>query len=408
MTKPPAILHPESQKASYLAHGVLCALGTAVVAAVATMIWHGAGKVPPPVVAAGGGGAAGPLPVSPPPYSSSVMPADVALLPAAPPPPPASLAAPTAPPSSFSGLQQPPAPTPAALANQPPQPVMNSLPPTSGVPMSIPGVPAGPSSALPDTPRPALPPGRELKDPRAIESVMAAREVRKTQDMQAALNELRTADLREPNHPEILGEMALTYELMGIESKAQSYWRQIVALGEGVAGGYYALAKSKLEGAPGGPGGSPPAASPVNLGNCQVIQDPTVQKGERITVRVPIIATRGATINPAEMTIHVLLYESVNNGAYIEQVRGSEPRENWVSQPVNWQDTPEETLDLVYDLPAPPPEQVRDLGRRKFHGYVVKLFYQDRLVGEQIHPESLRSVTQKGGPAGADDSLFRR
>lgn len=180
-----------------------------------------------------------------------------------------------------------------------------------------------------------------------------------------------------------------------------------MAMGEAVAGGYYTLAKLKLEG--GAPAGAAAeGSSPVTLGNCQLLRDPTVQKGERITVRVPIIGSRGATINPDQMVIHVLLYESVNNGAYIEQVRSGQPVQDWVSKPINWQDTPEETLDVTYDLPEPSPDQIRDLGKREFHGYIVKLFYRDRLVGEQIHPESLRGMSQRGGGPGLDDALFRR
>jgi hypothetical protein len=291
------------------------------------------------------------------------------------------------------------------LASQPPPPVTNTLPPLSGVAMTPSGIPPVGLPSTPPSRLPALPPGKELKNPQAKESVMAAREARKLQDMQAALNELRTADLREPNHPEILGEMALTYEAMGLNAKSQSYWRQIAALGEAEAGGYFLLAKSKLDAAASTPAQGAPA-SPVSLGTCQVIQDPTVQKGERITVRVPIISTPGATIDPSQMTIHVLLFESVNNGERIEQVRAAPPKESWVSEPVNWQDTREELVDVVYDLPPPTAEQIRDLGKRKFHGYVVKLFYQDRLVGEQVQPESLRETAQRNTPGGLDNALF--
>ncbi len=405
MTKPPAILHPEAHKAAYLAHGVLCVLAGAAVAGVAWVLWQGVGRGQgQPVVSQAPPAYPGYAPTYGAPPSPTLMPPDYGALPT---PPPAASPLPPAAPSSFSGLQQPPIPSPAALANQPPQPVLNTLPPLSGVPMAVPGVTSQGRSGEPEVPTPTVPPGREIRNPQAKESVIAAREVRRLQDMSAALNELRTADMREPNHPEILGEMALTYELMGIESKAQIYWKQVMAMGEAVAGGYYTLAKLKLEG--GAPAGAAAeGSSPVTLGNCQLLRDPTVQKGERITVRVPIIGSRGATINPDQMVIHVLLYESVNNGAYIEQVRSGQPVQDWVSKPINWQDTPEETLDVTYDLPEPSPDQIRDLGKREFHGYIVKLFYRDRLVGEQIHPESLRGMSQRGGGPGLDDALFRR
>jgi hypothetical protein len=413
MPQSSAILHPDSDKAHYLAQGVLCVLAASTVAGVAWAFWHGVGQSAAPGNGApvatstglqtpAGSAAPAPTPLTLPP--STPLPSESTVL--APPVLPTNLSAPSPTVSTFP-LEHPPTPTASTLASLPPAPVTNTLPPLTGVPMTPSTMTSLGESAPAPSRLPALPPGKELKNPQARESVAAAREARRLQDMRAALDELRTADLREPNHPEIIGEMALTYEAMGIGTKAQANWKQIAAMGEAEAGGYYLLAMSKLdaaaEAAP-APGAPP---SPVRLGNCQVIQDPTVQKGERITVRVPVISNPGATINPGEMAIHVLLFESVNNGERIEQVRAAPPKESWVSEPVNWQDeTREELVDVVYDLPPPTAEQIRDLGKRKFHGYIVKLFYQDRLVGEQVQPESLRETARRSTPGGLDNSLF--
>jgi hypothetical protein len=244
-----------------------------------------------------------------------------------------------------------------------------------------------------------VPAGRELSQPLVLEAMAAGRQARLQGDMQGALQSFRSADLRVPSHPEILSEMALTYEAMGIMSKATPLWKTVVAMGESGAGGYYALAASKLGSGP--EMGSAPPSDPVTLGNCQVIR-----AGDRVTVRVPLVALPGAIIDPTQMDIHVFLFEKVN-GERIEQVRAEAPAPNWVSAPVDWKDGNEELMDLVYNLPAPKPEEVRDLGKRTFHGFLVRFFYQNKLVGEQAQPEDLVDFSSQPSSApGVDNSLF--
>lgn len=308
-----------------------------------------------------------------------------------------------------------------------------SLPPISGIPLSSDGT--GLPSALPSqgslstlpqtlpppsTPvlssvpsgygqpsvRPTVPPGQQLVSPQLIEAVQAARQVRELGDTVAALESLRTADIREPNHPEIIGEMALTYEIMGLTAKARDAWKTVLAMGEGRAGGYYVLAQSKLDGVSLEATGTP---QPVQLGKCEVIREPMANgQGEKVTVRVPILASPGVMVDPSQMDIHVFLFEQVNDGERIEQVRAEAPTQNWVSMPVDWMDPAGETVDISYNLPAPKPEEIRDLGKRSFHGYLVKLFYQDKLAGQQAQPEDLTEFPPRNAPAGLDNALFPR
>jgi hypothetical protein len=258
-------------------------------------------------------------------------------------------------------------------------------------------------------PRPKLPLDKQLKNPQATEAVVAARALREQGDMQAAVESLKTADAKEPNHPEILGEMALTYEEMGISSKAESLWRQIFTMGEANAGGYYTLAASKIGGA--GADSAPPAPTtgssvpvPVSLGPCRLSREPLPQPGERIAVHVPILAQPGARIDPSRIEIHVTLYESINGGARIEAVPPDKTTQNWTTLPLNWADPGGEAADVTYDLFTSRPASS---DTRTFHGYVVKLYYQNKLAGEQVQPESLRNAAPKGaGPAGLDNALF--
>lgn len=233
--------------------------------------------------------------------------------------------------------------------------------------------------------------------------VEAARAVRQLGDMPLALESLRAADLREPNHPEILSETALTYEEMGLADKAENVWRNVIALGETGAGGYFVLAKSKLEGS----GATPkmPGRNEVTLGACQIIPDKLVTKGQRLALRVPIRAASGAEIDPSLMDIHVYFYDKVGTDR-IESTRADPPVSTWVSTPVDWKEG-EELVDFSYNMPELKAEEVHALGKRGFHGYVVKIYYRDRLMDVQAEPKELVNYNPPGvGPAGADSALF--
>lgn len=233
--------------------------------------------------------------------------------------------------------------------------------------------------------------------------VEVAREVRKLGDMSPVLESLRAADLREPNHPEILSEMALTYEAMGLAEKAEAMWRSVIALGESNGGGYYTLAKAKLLGRETAP--KSPERNAVALGACQVIPDKTVTKGQRLALRVPIKAAPGVEIDPTQMDIHVYFFDKVGADR-IEPTRADPPVPSWVSAPVDWKEG-EELVDFSYNMPELKAEELRELGKRSYYGYVVKIYYLDRLMDVQAEPQTLVNYKPPGaGPAGADSALF--
>ena len=368
MPQSPSILQADPDRARHVAHGVLCLLASFCVLGVLFAWWQARSSSR---TATSGSATAPTAQVSP------SMPSLVTL-------PMPTIPASTTPMTTVqSATYQPMAPAPVPG------------------PTALASLPSAPQPTAPP-PQPTLPPGKQLKNPQVLEAVNVAREVRRLGDMQAALESLRSAELREPKHPEILAEMALTYEAMGIGSKASALWSEILAMGEAGAGGYHALAKSKTTG--GGPAAAPTApGTTISLGACRAMRDPSVKQGERIAVRVPIVATPGTTIDPALMDIHVFLFESLNNGERIEQVRAVTPTLNWVSTPVNWKDSTEELVDVIYDLPPPKPGET---GGRSFHGYLVRLFYQNKLAGERAQPESLRDMAQQRPAAGLDNALF--
>ncbi len=351
MSRLSSVLTPETDRAHYVAQGTLCVLAGMVVLALAWTGWHG----------------------------------------------------------GFAKSGTAPETTPLAASSAPVS--VPAIPSPSILDSAIPSIPVQPvftttqSTPLPPAPAPLAPaPGKLIGNPQVTEMVEAAREVRKLGDMQAALESLRAADLREPNHPEILSEIALTYEAMGLADKAQAAWRSVLVMGETDAGGFYALAKSKQASHEDALSAAPSSNKPVLIGSCQVLPDATVTKGQRLTLRVPIIAAPGADVDPAQMDIHVYFYDKVGKDR-VESSKADPPQQKWVSQRVDWALHNEELLDIVYHMPELRPEELRDLGKRSYYGYVVKLFYQNRLMSQKADPPALLDF-QPEGPAGAQNALF--
>ncbi len=105
------------------------------------------------------------------------------------------------------------------------------------------------------------------------------------------------------------------------------------------------------------------------------------------------------------MDIHVYFFDKVGTDR-IEATRADPPTPSWASAPVDWKEG-EELVDFSYNMPELNAEELRDLGKRSYYGYVVKIFYQDRLMVEQAEPKSLADYKPpRVGPAGADNALF--
>ena len=106
------------------------------------------------------------------------------------------------------------------------------------------------------------------------------------------------------------------------------------------------------------------------------------------------------------MDIHVYFYDKVGKDR-VEPSKADQPEQKWVSQRVDWALHNEELLDVVYHMPELRPEELRDLGKRSYYGYVVKLFYQNRLMSQKADPPSLLDFKPAApGSAGVENALF--
>ena len=243
--------------------------------------------------------------------------------------------------------------------------------------------------------------------------VTSAKEIRGMSDMQGALELLKRADQLNPDHPAIIAEMAQTYEQMGITDKATDSWRRIQLLGTTKAGSYFELASRRLG------AGSAAVAAPampgvpgiesekfLRLGACQVARDFTVNTGERYVLRVPIVRAGNHPIDGKAVNLEVFFFDRIN-GTKVAQTIAPEPVETWQSAPVDWSGTGEETLDVVYHLPALSAAEVQQHGRRSYYGYMLRLYHNNKLQDVAAEPRDLLEFGSAPGsaPAGANPLL---
>ena len=389
MAQASTILSADRGRASAVALGVLGLLASAQVAlVVAALLKHSAAPVAKPALPAPATVLAPPVSFSPPPVGSLAAPAR----PASPlgPPPVGSLQAPVAPPTAT------PPPVPGQAA-----------------PLA-----ASPARSAPPVPRPA-PPGTASVSPAEAaanlsleQSLELAKQVRSLGDMQGALEVLKSAAEKQPGHPAVLAEMAQCYEQMGLADKAALLWRQIAGMNPAQSAGFGELAKRRLSApvaaaetemlapAPAGP-------ALLSLGACQAVRDPAAANGEKVVLRIPILRRGTASIDPSQVDIDVYFFDRVN-GEKIAQTIADEPVSEWATAPVDWSGIGEESLNLTYFLPALTPGEVAAHGRRSYHGYVVRLYYQHKLQDAAAEPRDLLdfgSSTPQAVPGAANPLL---
>lgn len=306
----------------------------------------------------------------------------------------------------------PSTPDPSLLPLAPPNavpPFMSAAPPADIAPLT-----PAPDAAMTAAPGPDFKPDAATALLRDVNYVVtAAKELRGMSDMQGTLDLLKRADELTPDHPAIIAELAQTYEQMGIAAKATDSWRRIQLLGATKAGSYFELASRRL-----GSGSAAVSALALSapegadsekflrLGACQVARDFAVQNGERFVLRVPIVRAGNRPINGQELNLEVFFFDRVNN-VKVAQTIAPEPVETWQSAPVDWNGTGEEMLDVVYHLPALSDAEIQQHGRRTYYGYMLRLYYNNKLQDVAAEPRDLLEFGTAAGtaPAGGNPLL---
>lgn len=241
-------------------------------------------------------------------------------------------------------------------------------------------------------------PAHTISHPGARRMLALALEFRANGNMQAALRSLRDANTLSPNHPRVLSEIASTYSQMGLDDKAAEYWRIVFMLGTEQAGAFYDLADMALKGNRIAED-TLPVASVLSLGQIQTIERQDLPEGEKVTIRIPIESQPGVVPNAADMAMLVYFYDQVNGEDAAPTT--ADTAENFVSEPYDWQDGGIEVIEESYFQPTFTDAQKKELGERRYFGYIIELYYRDELQDVVAEPRELMSL-KPGQPSRED------
>jgi len=123
------------------------------------------------------------------------------------------------------------------------------------------------------------------------------------------------------------------------------------------------------------------------------VRDPSVVRGERFSLKVPLTAAPGEIIDPKQMILDVMFYDKVNDQS-IELTMADKP-ESAYDTTGDFRNG-SEIISVRYNLPEFTPAQIAELGRHVFYGYVVKLYYKNHLMGTMANPPELSTMSDRG------------
>jgi tetratricopeptide (TPR) repeat protein len=273
-----------------------------------------------------------------------------------------------------------------AAAAQVPTPAVT--PPADSVPAA--SVPAAAPHSAPAAP--SLAEDFGIADERVLFFLESALSNRDKGDMKAALPQLRAASDLMPQNPRLLYELATTYEKMALPDKATSVWDQIFKLGPG-AGIYFRLAAAKFEM---GDGRAPREVEvTLQLGKILERTEQNPNFAEQVTLRIPVQARDAATIDPGKVSVVTQFFDDV--GGRIKETNALTDRWRWLSgESPTWTTNSVEFLEQSYQQPKTP---VVGAGTppRRYHGYTVKLYYNDHLQDVMAKPANLANLRPEPG-----------
>jgi len=253
-------------------------------------------------------------------------------------------------------------------------------------------------------------------------------ELRDRGDMTNALARFQEALDSEPNNTAVLEEIAKTYESMQLLDRANETWRRIKEMGPS-AGAAYELADQRLK-----LGVSPPAATASDVaspsadvaarrdigGNAEgsvmgitevkTTETPDPDAEKNLTLQIGIKKQPAATVDHTKVKILVEFYDTVGDKDI--KLTNADVNYEWLTPKHDWMETNPEVLSVRYlraktagassesalseaAATVRPGQKGRakgsaaDSGKRKYLGYIIRVYYDDELQAVQAEPSRL-------------------
>jgi tetratricopeptide (TPR) repeat protein len=264
-----------------------------------------------------------------------------------------------------------------------------------------------------------------------------AADLRQRGDTANALARLQEASARDPGNTNVLAELATIYESIQLFDRANETWQKIRDIGPS-AGPLFELAESKLK------TGSVPAAAPSAavatdtagkaidaegipegsvFGISDVATEPISDPDAETNLRLKIAVRKrpGVSYEVGKLRINVFLYDALEDNKIA--LTDADTSSEWLSPKHDWSDGDTETLIVSYrrsknhavtseaaisaaaaavtpgkasgrskkrGQPSPGPEtQVNDASHRHYLGYLIRVYYNDKLQTVRADPARL-------------------
>lgn len=223
--------------------------------------------------------------------------------------------------------------------------------------------------------------------------VTQARALRERGDTSTALTRLREALTISPNEPQVISELAITYEKMGLTDKALDQWKRIFEMGEG-AGIYYAAAEAKIKNSEAPPAPAPTATpdSGIQSGSVMGLLDVGSKQGvdssgaNVVSLKIPVKAMPGAKIVVNDVCMRVFFYDIIDDRSVVQT--NANVSYHWAKLPADWTESDIEILEVEYSLPARS-QYEKPSENRKYYGYEVRVYYKNSLQDIKAEPVKL-------------------
>jgi hypothetical protein len=283
----------------------------------------------------------------------------------------------------------------------------------------------GPAPSIPATI--TTPPPLSLGEQVLIDAVA----LRDRGDTVNALARLQEASAQDPNNAKILEEMAKTYEAMQNIERSNEVWRKIQELGPG-AGASFELATQRLKvglptpassgaglpgpgrldvAAPAGEAATTSEGPNLAIAEAIVSEAPDPEADTNLTLRLGIKKRLSTVVDHTRVKIQVFFYDTVDDKDI--KLTDADVTYEWLTPDHDWAKTEPEVLQVNYVRPKskllsseaalsaaaasvnpgkktrPAKSSASESGQRKYLGYIVRVYYQDKLEAVRAEPARL-------------------
>lgn len=306
-------------------------------------------------------------------------------------------------------------PTPAVALSQTPAPVLQ-IPAPSLAPTTAPAIAAAPS-----------PNAQSVADRLTTE----ANTLQRKGDTTTALAKLQEATQRDPKNAEAFAKMATIYETIRLYDRSNDTWQKVQQIGPS-AGPVYELAMLKLKKgaaatpAPAAEASPSAAASPrsgtegipdgstFGIAEVTATETPDTEAETNLMVRIGVKKRPNAVVDHTKVKIQVFFYDTVDDKDI--KLTDAEVNYEWLTPNHDWAQSNPEVLAVTYvrpknksksqeealsaaaaaiipgKKPRPTKSPGEEAGRRKYLGYIVRVYYNDKLQAQRAEPTKLLTL----------------